>query len=335
MVQPSWLAFSLSIAVLVSASGSIYEDGTRMLKHRRVSRSSLHYRTPSTPSGIPRRATTKTYKIADNYFGDNFFDGWDFFSESDPTNGNVNYLTKSDAFSKKLAYVQDNGAVIMKVDDTTWVSAGGNRNSVRISSSKTYTKGLFVLDVQAMPHGCGVWPAWWTVGSSWPTNGEIDILEGVHNQESNQMTLHTSSGCTLDTGLLKLKSSTILSKNCDAAANSNTGCAFLDSDKSSYGAGLNAAGGGAYAMLWDDDGISIWFFPRSKIPSDIQNLSSKTNATADPSAWGTPKAHWASASCSTSEFSIRIALCLTRLFAGIGPVRLIHRLGAPERVRTD
>ncbi|KDN47787.1 hypothetical protein RSAG8_03207, partial [Rhizoctonia solani AG-8 WAC10335] len=153
-----------------------------------------------------------------------------------------------------------------------------------------------------MPHGCGVWPAWWTVGPSWPTNGEIDILEGVHDQESNQMTLHTSSGCTLDTGLLKLKSSTILSKNCDAAANSNTGCAFLDSDKSSYGAGLNAAGGGAYAMLWDDNGISIWFFPRSKIPSDIQNLKSKANATADPSAWGTPKAHWASSSCSTGEF---------------------------------
>jgi hypothetical protein len=118
------------------------------------------------------------------------------------------------------------------------------------------------------------------------------------------MTLHTSSGCTLSTGSLKLKASTILSKNCDAAVNSNSGCAYLDTDKASYGAGLNAAGGGVFATLWTDDGISIWFFPRSDIPEDLQDLKSKTNAnaTADPLSWGTPKAHWASTTCSTRKF---------------------------------
>ena len=30
---------------------------------------------------------------------------------------------------------------------------------------------------------------------SWPNNGEIDVLEGVDNQATNAMTLHTSSGC--------------------------------------------------------------------------------------------------------------------------------------------
>ncbi|KAF8757738.1 WD domain, G-beta repeat [Rhizoctonia solani] len=305
MVHFSWLALSLSVAGIVSASGAIYEDGTRMLKHRRVSRSSLHHRTPG---GLARRAGAKTYKIADNYFGDNFFDGWDFFSESDPTNGNVNYLTKSDAFSKKLAYVQDNGTVIMKVDDTTWVSSGGNRNSVRIASSKSYTQGLFVLDVETMPHGCGVWPAWWTVGPSWPNGGEIDILEGVHNQESNQMTLHTSSGCTLDTGLLKLKTSTILSKNCDAAVNSNAGCAFLDSDKASYGSG---------SMRQVVAPMQCF--------GTTRNLKSKTNATADPSTWEPQRRTGPHRAALPPIFSTRTVLFSIRLFAVIGPVPPTHQ----------
>ncbi|KAG9093852.1 hypothetical protein FRC06_011353 [Ceratobasidium sp. 370] len=231
----------------------------------------------------------------------NFFDHWDFFNQADPTNGNVNYLAKPDAISKKLAYVESDGTIVMKVDDTNWVSAGANRDSVRISSSKSYTGGLFVLDVQSMPHGCGVWPAWWTVGPEWPNNGEIDILEGVHDQQFNQMTLHTASGCTLDPSPVKLKS-TVLSKDCNAAVNYNTGCAYLDTDTASYGAGLNAAGGGVFAMLWADDAISVWFFPRSTVPSDLQGLKGKTNGTADPSGWGLPKARWASSACSTTKF---------------------------------
>ncbi|WP_426998229.1 glycoside hydrolase family 16 protein [Pseudarthrobacter sp. N5] len=35
------------------------------------------------------------------------------------------------------------------------------------------------------------WPAWWTDGQSWPTNGEIDIAEGLGTMTSN---FHSSSG---------------------------------------------------------------------------------------------------------------------------------------------
>ena len=40
----------------------------------------------------------------------------------------------------------------------------------------------------------------WMVGPNWPGNGEIDIIEGVNDNAQNQMTLHTSPGCTVSVG---------------------------------------------------------------------------------------------------------------------------------------
>jgi hypothetical protein len=51
-------------------------------------------------------------------------------------------------------------------------------------------------DVAHLPTGCATWPAWWLVGPSWPSHGEIDVVEGVHTSVTNTMTLHTSDGCT-------------------------------------------------------------------------------------------------------------------------------------------
>lgn len=58
-----------------------------------------------------------------------FLSEWDFFSQSDPTNGLVDYQTKQAATSKGLAYVQDDGTTILKVDNTTTLQSGQNRAS--------------------------------------------------------------------------------------------------------------------------------------------------------------------------------------------------------------
>jgi hypothetical protein len=48
---------------------------------------------------------------------------------SDPTNGQVDYLSQADATKAKLAYVQSDGVAVMKVDNTTKLASGEKRKS--------------------------------------------------------------------------------------------------------------------------------------------------------------------------------------------------------------
>ncbi|KAJ6581636.1 glycoside hydrolase family 16 protein [Mycena capillaripes] len=239
-----------------------------------------------------------TYTLKDHYTGKDFLN-WDFYSAGDPTHGNVNYLTKSEATSKGLAYVQDDGTTILAVDSKSKLSDGENRDSVRISSPKSYTFGLFIADIWAMPHGPTVWPAYWTVGPNWPAGGEIDIIEGVGDSTTNQMTLHTSGGCTLDTALTSSFTGTHTSStNCQSGGNNNDGCGITDFSPHVYGHNFNLLAGGVYAHIVADSGIKIWHFPRTAIPADI------TAQKPNPANWGKPTAFWSSATCDIgSHFS--------------------------------
>lgn len=54
---------------------------------------------------------------------------WDFFTDADPTHGNVNYQSQAQAVQKGLAFVQADGTTVLKVDNFTNVAVGGNRDS--------------------------------------------------------------------------------------------------------------------------------------------------------------------------------------------------------------
>lgn len=126
----------------------------------------------------------------------------------------------------------------------------------------------------------------WTVGPNWPHNGEIDILEGVHEQTNNGMTLHTGPGCQIGQDTSQFAGS-LHTGNCDVAAEgqpANTGCSIEHPSTQSYGAGLNAIGGGVYATQWTADAISIYYFPRDSVPADVLGDS------PNPSGWGKPAA---------------------------------------------
>ena len=136
----------------------------------------------------------------------------------------------------------------------------------------------------------------WLLFASSYTNpdfsGEIDILEGVNDQETNSFALHTSEGCSISQGGISGESFTgkISTPNCDVAAEGqgkNVGCAIKSNDPQSYGEGLNANKGGVFATEWTDEAISIYFFPRSAVPQDALSES------PDPSNWGPPTARFA------------------------------------------
>ncbi|KIV77202.1 hypothetical protein PV11_09019 [Exophiala sideris] len=226
--------------------------------------------------------STAGYVLEDDYSGDSFFSMFDFFTGADPTNGYVNYVDQSTAQSDGL--ISSNGSAIYMGVDHTNVASGSGRSSVRLTSTKSYTHGLIILDLEHMPGGiCGTWPAFWTVGPNWPNSGEIDIIEGVNSQVGDSMALHTGSGCSItNNGDF---SGSITTPNCDVDASgqaTNAGCQVLTSAADTYGIVFNKDQGGVYATQWTSSAITIWFFPRSSIPSDI------SSGSPNPSGWGTP-----------------------------------------------
>lgn len=204
------------------------------------------------------------------------------------------------------------------------ISANAIVFSIRISSNKTYSGGLFIADFIAMPHGCSIWGAYWSVGPNWPNGGmsppsfigrfshrvtgEIDLVEGVNLQATNQYTVHTGPNCNLTTQDLPVTGD-IGNLDCASGPNGNSGCYFTDTDTTSYGTGFNLVAGGVFAHQWDQNGIKIWHFPRTAIPSDI------TEQNPNPSGWGDPVAYWSASSCDmASHFSehtlvLDITLC--------------------------
>lgn len=97
------------------------------------------------------------------------------------------------------------------------------------------------------------------------------------------MTFHTSDDCKLaNTGAF---TGNEISSNCYINApgqSSNQGCTTQGRNTNTYGSDFNNIGGGVYATEWNSDAISIWFFPRGSIPSDIQS------GHPVPGQWGAP-----------------------------------------------
>ncbi|KAL1956814.1 hypothetical protein VTO42DRAFT_6764 [Malbranchea cinnamomea] len=256
------------------------------------------------------------YTLVDEYSGGALFSEFTFFTGPDPTEGFVKYLSESEARDAGLISViqgyDGEPVAYIGVDYTNEAPEG--RPSVRISSSKTYNKGLFIADFTHVPSAtCGTWPAFWMLGPNWPHGGEIDIYEGINLQNVNSMALHTGPDCSISREL-STHTGMIVTENCDVNAPEqpfNKGCQVLSNDPASFADGLNAIGGGMFATEWTDDGISIWFFSRqSGIPSDIEN------GIPDPSQWGLPEAMFKGASCNFTKSFVDLGFVLDTTFCG-------------------
>lgn len=235
---------------------------------------------------------------------------WDFFNTADPTGGLVTYVDAEVAIADGLATVDCDNATTLAVDANQTVAVGGTRNSVRITSPQTYSSGLFIADFAHMPFGCGIWPAYWTLGTTteWPLSGEIDIIEGINLNTENQITLHSGPGCTLNNTAKTTAS--VQGTECTSSPGADAGCAYAQQDPRSFGEGFNQAGGGVFAHLWNTDGVTVWFFSRADIPADI------TAQTPDPTSWGTPTAIFPSTGCDMATHFYDHAIVLDTTICG-------------------
>jgi len=257
-----------------------------------------------------------SYKLTANYSGSSFFDAFSFFTANDPTNGYVNYVSEQQAQEEGLIAVTD-GIVTISCDSTN-VSTGRGRNSVRIQSNDVWNTGLFVLDLNHMPQGCATWPAFWLCGPDWPNNGEIDIIEGVNTQIYDQTTLHTQNGCNMSnegtnfTGTWGIGTNGNPSTNCYINAPNqytNQGCGII-ANQPNYGSMFNYKGGGVYALQWTDEFIKAFFFFAGQIPADLQS------GKPDPSTWGLPYAYFELGSNCPSSFFDDLQIIINLTFCG-------------------
>ena len=98
----------------------------------------------------------------------------------------------------------------MGVDNTTILPANSTigRNTIEINSTTFFNGGLWILSLDNVPVGPGVWPAFWSTaggggppsagsGGRWPNDGEIDILEAIDVNttffDHNQISLHSGT----------------------------------------------------------------------------------------------------------------------------------------------
>lgn len=124
----------------------------------------------------------------------------------------------------------------------------------------------------------------WTYNDNWPAEGEIDIVEGVNQQQTNRMAIHTGRDYTITE---RSFSGQLQSDNCNVYAvdqEANQGCTIVDQSNQSFGDTFNDNGGGIYAMEWTKTAIKIWFFPRGTIPSNLYSTRPQSNL------WGAPRA---------------------------------------------
>lgn len=267
----------------------------------------------SSSSSASASASTSNWKLVKSYSGSSFFDEMDFFTAADPTHGSITYVGKDQAWNQGLIGT-NNGKATMKI-----TANNGWAQSVRINTKDSFTTGIFVLDAEHMPVGCGVWPAWWSTPTNpaggWPNGGEIDIIEGVNDYSYNTYSIHTTGGCTVPSnpnmsGKFTLQDNRAY--NCASDATGNQGCGVTSTKGNDFGVGYNKNRGGVHVMYWSEsDGISTYFFPKGSVPDDI------TSGSPNPSSgWGTPQAHWPATQCNIGNYFYNHVVVFTNTVCG-------------------
>ncbi|KAI6220429.1 Beta 1,3 (4)-glucanase [Aphelenchoides besseyi] len=247
-------------------------------------------------------ATVPGYCLQYNITADVFLDGDEFAFDTanDSSHGYVNFLSRQQAINKNLVK-KLNDRLYLTVDQTNVVPATARgRDSIRLISKTSYQGDLFILDAERMPvRQCGVWPGFYIRDADNPNSGVINIVEGVNLAEFNTMSLHTREDCPIaTTGNF---SGHVVTKNCYVNAIDQpkySGCSIVLNNNKTYGDPFNRVKGGVFATELNkrNNTITIWFYRRDMIPTDI--LNGKPN----PRTWSKPMAIFSGCCNFTSNY---------------------------------
>ena len=287
-------------------------------------------------------STAMQYAATATHSGSSFWDGFTFFTGTDPNSDPSqsspslsNFVGQSEATQAGILGTRWGGRAYASVDNATAVSS--TRSSLRFHSNVAYDSGLFVLNLTHMPYGCSLWPAFWFLGSMgqsqpWPYHGEIDVIEGINQYNFASTSIHTtnSPGCTMNspgqgqTGSWDTTNGDTPNNCYTNYASNMQGCKVMygplpasNATAKSYGSQFNANGGGVYAIEIASGGIKVWFFPRGdpSTPTDLLSPSDGGLGSThpDPLSWVEPYAYFPfGSSCQSSNFAtLRIIFDIT------------------------
>ncbi|GAA6018617.1 hypothetical protein JCM11491_006168 [Sporobolomyces phaffii] len=257
-------------------------------------------------------AEAKTYKLSQSLTGQSLLNAFTWQTGQSDNGGVAMYNSQASAKQKGLVKVDKSGAVKLAVSTQQYQSL---RDSVRLVSKQTFSGGgLFVFDINHIPSGQGAWPALWFTGANWPQQGEIDVIEGVHETTMNALSTHTSAGCSMQQsgfyGTFMMQSPQ--KTDCDARATDSQGCGVRSKSKVSYGPAFNKKGGGVYALQWSSAGIKIYFWSRNSIPSDV-----KAGKPKPSSKWGQPHFLVAGSTCNPFKKFSDLMLVINTNLCGV------------------
>jgi len=157
----------------------------------------------------PSQPPPVVHGICDNDINESTFAGWTKIFEDDFTTNLANWNTwHGGAFNNELQMYRANNLQIINgnlaisaVKETVTgpatpfdaTSKTFNYTSGRIESVTNFSASVNSPKIRMMariklPPGYGMWPAFWSYGDPWPTQGEIDILEGRGQEEFKYQT---------------------------------------------------------------------------------------------------------------------------------------------------
>lgn len=224
---------------------------------------------PANHSGAP--APFPQYSLDWVAEGKSFFDGWKFLWKDD-NHGSAEYLLKDAALKNGVAQAYDTHAIITAGKASPkykW-----KRQTAKIESYKSWKHFLVAMKYTHLPYGCGVWPAFFTLGTKqpWPKGGEFDILEYV-NMDVSKSSVHMGAGCTLSPQAVNkfgnMPDRNKMDYNClTDYGQSKLGCAPNKWMKTGQQWSQQP---GVVALEWTDEHIKIFAIPASEVPRDLES----------------------------------------------------------------